>query len=184
MVYLPELYYLQDQSDFPFRKAVLVTATAVSHWSSYYCAKLIAAKSNRIAPKSKSGSLPLNMKKREDLVAELVSWLFENSLVEDLFYLLFDDEPVPQSGLVAKFDHHDDTGSWALDLAENEFAELQAEWKEHSLPEDLFFPEGNAFCLPYPGGGLKARFLRSIGVKKCYTPRQWENKEQYLFLDY
>lgn len=110
------------------------------------------------------------------MVAELVSWLCENSWVQDLFYLLLDDAPVAQSGQVAKFDHHDDTGSWALDLAQNEFAELQAAWKEHSLPKDLFYPEGNAFCLPYPGGGLKAWLLRSAGVKKCYTPRQWDNE--------
>lgn len=176
MVYIPELYYLQDQSDFPFRKAVLMTATTVSHWSSHYCAKLIAPRSKRMAPKSKSGSLPPNTEEREALVAELVSWLFENSLADELFYLVLDDEPVLQSGQVAKFDHHDDTGSWALDLAENEFAELQAAWKERGLPKDLFFPQGNAFCLPYPGAGLKARLLRSMGVKKCYTPRQWENE--------
>lgn len=176
MAYLAELYYLQDQRDFPFRKAVLVTATTVSHWSSHFYAKLIATKSKQMAPMHKSGTLPANTEEKEAFVAELVSWLFENAVVDDLFCLLLDDKPVPQRGQVAKFDHHDDTCCWVLNLAENEFAELQAKWKEHGLPADLFYPEENTLCVPYPGTKLKARVLRSIGVQKCYTPKQWENE--------
>jgi hypothetical protein len=176
MIYIAELHYLQDQADFPVHKAVLVTATAVSRWSSRYSAKLIAARSNHISPSTKSGPLPAELKEREALVAELVSWLFESSLVDGLFYLILDNEPVKTLDHVAKFDHHDDTGSWALDLEEDEFAELQGEWKKHGLPGDLFCPQDSVFCIPYPGGGLRARLLRAVGVKKCYTPKQWENK--------
>ena len=39
MIYLPELYYLQDQKDFPFQEAVRVTATVISRWSSHFYAK-------------------------------------------------------------------------------------------------------------------------------------------------
>jgi hypothetical protein len=173
MRYLPELFYLQDQTDFPFRKAVLVTATTVSHWCSHYHARVIVAKSKQVTPRSQSGSLPQNIKEREALVAGLVTWLLENSPVETLFYLMLDDEPLGPSDQVGKFDHPDDTGSWALDLSEDEFVELQTVWKEHSLPGDLFYPEGDTVCLPYPGQGLKASILRLIGVQKCFTPRQW-----------
>ncbi len=174
MIYLAELYYLQDQKEFPFRQAVLATAAAVSRWSSYYSARLIATRSKSIAPQSKSGPLPPNMVDRAALVADLVSWLFENSMSEELFYLMLEDEPKPGYGRVAKFDHHDDTGSWALDLTRKEFAELQAEWVALGLPDDLFYPEEESFLLPYPGSGLKARLLRFIGMNKFYTPRQWE----------
>lgn len=176
MVYLAELYYLQDQKDFPFQKAVLVTATAVSRWSNYYYAELIAAKSKNIVPTHKSGSLPINTGERNALIAELVSWLFENSAVDNLFCLFLDAEPAPLPGQTAKFDHHDDTGSWLLNLTESEFAELQAEWEAHGLPEDLFYPQADTVCIPHPGDGLKARLLRAVGVQKCYTPKQWENK--------
>lgn len=175
MVYLAELHYLQDQKAFPFRQAVLVTAAAVSRWSSYYSARLIAPRSKIVATQSKSGSLPPNMDERESFVVELVSWLFENSIADQLFYLLLDDEPDPGSGQVAKFDHHDDTGSWALGLTGKEFSELQVAWEARGLPADLFYPEEESHQLPYPGSGLKARLLRVIGVKKFYTPRQWEH---------
>ncbi len=176
MVYLAELHYLQEQRDFPFRKAVLVTATTVSRWSSYFYAELIATKSKHIAPTCKSGSLPTKRQAKEAFIAELVNWLIENSLADDLFCLLLDDGPVPQPGKVAKFDHHDTTGSWVLELTESEYAELQAEWKGHGLARDLFYPEGKTLHMPYPGKGLKARLLRSIGVQKYYTPKQWENE--------
>lgn len=176
MTYLPELHYLQDQRDFPFRKAVLVTACTVGRWSRYFCTELIAAKSKQVAPTCRSGSLPTILEEKETFIAELVSWLFENSLADELFCLFLDDDPVPQPGKVAKFDHHDDTCCWVLNLAQDEFVELQAEWKDHGLPTDLFYPEENTLCMPYPGTGLKARLFRSVGVQKCYTPRQWENK--------
>jgi hypothetical protein len=176
MVYLAELHYLQDETGFPFRDTVSVTATTVSRWSSYFRAELIAAKSKHIAPRCRDGALPTDTQEKEAFVAELVSWLFENSWTDHLFRLLLDDEPVPQPGQVAKFDHHDDTGSWVLDLAESEFAELQAEWQGHGLPTDLFYPKENALCVPYPGTGLRARLLRLVGVQKCYTPKQWENR--------
>ena len=85
-----------------------------------------------------------------------------------------DDEPVPRRGAVTKFDHHDDTGSWALDLTEREVAELQAAWQSHGLPKDLFYPAEQTVCVPRPGTGWLARVLRGLGVKQCYTPRQWE----------
>lgn len=176
MVYLPELHYLQDQAGFPFRKAVTLTAAATSRWSSHFYAKLIATRPRYAGPTHRSGPLPPNPQEKAALVAELVTWLFEHSMADRLFCLLLDDAPVPQPGRVATFDHHDDTPSWAMDLTEREFTALQAEWREHGLPEDLFYPEEDSVCIPYPGGGWKARLLRAVGVQRCYTPRQWANR--------
>lgn len=102
MVYLAELHYLQDQRDFPFRKAVQVTATAVSRGSSYYHAELIATRPGENVATRRGGP----------------------------------------------------------------------------LPEDLFYPEQETRCVPYPGKGLKAKLLRSVGMQKCYTPLQWEDEER------
>lgn len=176
MSYLPELYYLQDQEEFPYQQAVLVTATAISRWSSHFYAKLIAPMSKKIGLVEKSGPLPSDAQDREAFVAETVNWLFENSMCDELFCLFLDDEPAPNPGKAPKFDHHDDTCCWALNLSESEFAELQSLWRANSLPEDLFYPEEGGTCVPYPGTGLKARILRAFGVQMCYTPKQWESE--------
>ena len=176
MFYCPELYYLVNGSDFPYRNTVRVTATTISRWSSYYRAELLAPESKDIAPTCKSGPLPTNAREKEAFVAELVSWIFESSLLDTLFYLRLDDKPVPKSGGTAKFDHHDDTCCWVLDLSESEFAELQAAWQRHGLPRDLFYPAGQGVCVPFAGTGWMARLFRALGVQSCYTPKQWENK--------
>jgi hypothetical protein len=174
MHYLPELFYLQDQIAFPFQKAFLITATGVSRWSSYYYARLITPKSRDITPVEQKGSLPIGIEKKETFITELVTWLFENSQVDQLFCLFLDDEPLTQTGRVAKFDHHDDTCCWVLNLLETEFSDLQKLWKLNGLPQDLFYPEEYAFCIPYAGTGLNAKLLRIVGVKKCFTPKQRE----------
>lgn len=177
MVYCAELYYLQDDRDFSYSDAVLVTATTVSRWCGHYHAELLAPEPRHIVPKSKSGPLPTDPQEKEAFVAELVGWIFENSLVKTPFRLLLDDEPPPQSDRVEKFAHYDDTHAWFLHLAESEFAELQAAWQDHGLPQDLFYPQEEHLCMPVPGTGLKARLLRALGVQQCYTPKQWEKAQ-------
>ena len=176
MHYLAELYYLQDQEGFPFRKAVTVTATAVAHWCGYFYAKIIAPITKQVEPLERSGSLPESLQEKEAFVAELLQWLFENSIADEPFCLLLDDKPLSQPGVVAKFDHHDDAGCWVLTLSDHEFSELQTRWREEGLPEDLFYPESQGLCIPYPGEGIKSRILRALGVQQCYTPKQWERK--------
>ena len=177
MLYVPERY-LEDVQNFPFQHAVRVTATTVSRWCSHYRAELIAARSEQIAPTRKSGALPTDAEEKEAFIADLVGWIFENSPTYTLFYLRLDDKPVPQQGGVAKFDHHDDTCCWAIDLIESEFAKLQAAWQAHGLPHDLFYPAEKTVCVPFPGRGLKARLLRALGFQKCYTPRQWASQKE------
>ncbi len=174
MHYLPELYYLQDQKDFPFRKAVRVTATAISHWSHYFYAEVIAPVSEHVNPTKCSGSLPDGKREREAFITELIDWLFENSIADDLFALFLSDSPTPNREGIAKFDHHDDTCCWVLNLTEQEFATLQAVWKENGLPEDLFYPAHAMRSVPLPGNSIASRLLRKLGMRKYYTPRQWE----------
>jgi hypothetical protein len=178
MAYLAELYYLQDRRDFPFRKAVSVTATTVGRWSSHFSAEVIVTGAEDVARTRKRGPLPAGPEEKATFVAELVDWIFENSMADALFRLWLDDEPEPRSSQAPKFDHHDDSGSWVLNLTEREFAELQTAWKVQGLPQDLFYPEEETRCVPYPGPGMKARVLRFVGVQKCYTPKQWEKRKR------
>jgi hypothetical protein len=176
MRYLAELYYLQDQREFPFRKAVTATATVVAQWCDYFYARIIAPTTKQVKPLERSGSLPKSLQEKEAFVVELLNWLFENSITDELFCLLMDDKPVPQAGVVSKFDHHDDTCCWVLNLDDNQFSELQTKWREQGLPEDLFYPESKTLCAPYPVEGMKSKLLRALRVRKCYTPKQWENE--------
>lgn len=179
MLYFPELAYLQDQPQFPLHQAVRVTAATVARWCTHYEAKLISA-NRKIEPIKQEGQLPSEPAAREEFVAALVGWLMENSITEVLFYLVMDDQPVPQSGRIAKFDHHDDTDCWVLNLSESEFAVLQSAWRSHGLPEDLFYPEGSAIRVPYPASGWKGKLLRLLGVQKCYTPKQWQKENHEI----
>lgn len=174
MDYLAELYYLQDQAAFPYRKAVLITATTVGRWSRYYYAELIAPTSVHTDPKRKTGPLPVNPQANELFVTQLLTWLFEDSASRELFRLRMSAEPVAEAGGEAQFDHHDNPASWVLRLTASQFAQLQAAWEAHRLPTDLFYPEGQTICIPYPGEGVKARLLRLLRVQKCYTPKRWE----------
>lgn len=174
MIYAAELYYLQDQKDFPFQRAVLITAIAVAQWCTHFHAKLLAPAKKQISPIEKQGTLPDERAQKESFVSELVEWIFANSMVTDLFYLLLDNKPIPQANGVAKFDHHDDTCCWVLNLTENEFAFLQDAWRKNDLPANLFYPEHETVCVPYPGNGLRSKVLRLLGAQKCYTPMQWQ----------
>lgn len=178
MRYLPELYYLQDQPQFPLRQAVQLTAVTVARWCTHFEAKLIAP-NRKIEMAEQRGLLPAQPKEREDFVSALVDWLIDNSSTDELFYLVLDDQPIPQAGRVAKFDHHDDTDCWALNLSEGEFAELQSTWGFHGLPQDLFYPEGNSICVPYPASGWKGKLLHLLGMQRCYTPKQWEKEHRW-----
>lgn len=179
MFYLPELYYFQDQQGFPFRQALLTTAVVVSRWCTHFHAQVLVPKRKGAEPLQKSGRLPGDLAEREHFVAELVQWLWDRSMMEDVFNLRLDDEPVhASSDKIIKFDHPDDTCCWTLHLSAQEFAQLQAAWKRHGLPEDLFYPEQRQRIVPYPGTGLKAKVLRALGVRKCYTPRQWEHERE------
>lgn len=178
MRYLPELFYLQDQKDFPLQKAVEVTAVTVSHWCRFYEARLIVPVSKESIPLQKSGALPDGMPEREAFIHALVDWLFAHSNPPELFTLRLADDPLSSKDGVAKFDHPDDTCCWTLDLSAEQFTELQLAWQAQALPTDLFYPEGQQICVPYRGKSWKARLFRWLGVQTCYTPKQWVREQQ------
>jgi hypothetical protein len=174
MHYLIERYYLEEGRAFPLRKGILVTATTVSRWCRHFGAELIVPVSEEIRPMRRSGVLPKDRMEREALVGDLVNWLLDNSLSDTLFCLLLHDGPLPKSGGIVKFSHYDGTHDCLLDLNIEEFATLQATWQAHGLPQDLFYADEDTVAVPYPGQGVKARFLRWMGATKIYTPRQWQ----------
>lgn len=174
MRYAAELFYWQDQQDFPFQKAVLVTAKTVAQWCAYFHTRVLSSSKRSEHLLERKGALPTDTREKEAFVTELLLWLWDHSDVEDVFYFLLDDEPVPQAGKVAKFDHHDDTCCWFLNLTESEFLTLQDAWRNNDLPIDLFYPEQKMIRVPYPGNGWKAKALRLLGVQRCYTPLQWQ----------
>lgn len=177
MLYLAELSYF-EQKDFPVRTAVLVTAVTVASWCRYYSARILAPRTKSLSPVARSGVLPDAPAEKEAFVQALVAWLLDHSLCEDLFYLLLDDKPLPPTQGPTRFAYYDTLSSWVLDLNPEAFAILQARWQEQGLPADLFYPETESRCVPYPGKGLVAALFRRLGVQKCYTPRQWQNEQQ------
>ncbi len=182
MHYLPELYYLNHPGEFPFRYAFTVTARTVARWCTHFEARLIMPFRELPDGWERRGELPEDIEERDRFVADLVDWLFDNSACEELFYLMLDDEPLPkQNGFdeykVAKFDHHDDTCCWVLNLSEEEFAQLQSSWVEHNLPDDLFYPEDLCVCEVRPPTTWLGKLLNLLFGYQCSvyaTPKQRE----------
>ena len=182
MRYDPELYYFYDQRGLPFEKAVLVTAMKVGEWCTHYKAKLICPAKG--AKKSeRQGSLPSEAQEKLTFIDDLVRWLLSNSRPQDLFALFLDDVEIGQrrGDEPGKFNHHDDTCCWGLDLTEQQFQELQQAWKQHELPEDLFYQEGKDIRVAEPPGFIGKFLIRLGGTSwsgKIYTPKRWEEKQR------
>ena len=182
MAYLAELHYFFDTKGVPLEKAVAVTAKAISRWCNGYEARLIWPKKG-VAKNTRHGKLPSGIKKKEEFVASLVEWVFKNSELKDTFSLfLYTNYPSNEKEkVVAKFDHHDDTCCWALNLGKNEFSELKRIWEMNKLPIDLFYHESKARCIPNKKG-LIAKNLEKVGFKvqssTCYTPLRWKYRNK------
>ena len=180
MIYLPEYSYYFRKKDFPFEKAVIVTAKSISKGCKGYKAQLISPKKG-IKECIKEGTLPKSQKEKEKFIENIFKWIFDNSFCSDLFaFFLYEDYPHLKN-YPAKFDHHDDTCCWCLNLDEKEFEELKKVLKKNKLPDDLFYSEDKLICvLAEPG--IMGRFLNKIGFtiesKRCYTPKEWENRNK------
>lgn len=185
MLYLPELYYFFDQKDFPIKKAILVTAKKVSEWSIYYKAKLISPVKG-LKDTERQGKLPSQSEEKQQFISNLLKWMISNSEANDLFALFLDDLAIGQrEDKPAKFDHHDDTCCWLLNLTEQQFQELKTAWKDNGLPEDLFYKEGEEISITKPHG-LIARFFIRLGFtlenNKIYSPKRWEEEKRKEFV--
>lgn len=162
MIYHPELYYFFDTKDFPLERALLVTAKAVSKYCKEYSAELVVPQKG-INDKSRAGELPKAKVDREILIDEIFDWIKDNSEFSDMFALFLYGSPRNSNPEECdKFDHHDDTCCWALNLTDEEFKEVQAEWRKNDLPDDLFYN-------------------RDLGIQKgwhYYSPKQWEARNK------
>ncbi|MEI6221467.1 MAG: hypothetical protein WCP97_01755 [bacterium] len=173
MRYLPELYYFQDKAAFPFRKAVQVTASAVTEFCSHYSLEVLAPKEN--GDWIRIGELPKDSGNKKEFIVTQLEWIFQNSFTEELFRLYLDDKPI-ETNESLKFGHHDDTCCWELSLSDDEFKTLQSVWEKHALPTDLFYPEHLGVCVEKKPKIFLGKVFWKLGLRfqRCYSPKQWE----------
>jgi len=157
---------------FPEDRALEVTARTVARWCQSFRAEMLAPRKECKGDTKREGSLPENPDDKEAFVQELISWIKRCSVVST-FRLLMDDSPILETEQ-PKFAYFDEIDSWFLRLDDREFLELRDAWRKAGLPEDLFAPEDDFFCVPWPGTGLLARLWRLLGVQKCYSPKEAE----------
>ena len=148
MIYQCEADYFQNKN-YPLNKAILVIAGVVSRWCKFYQAKVIYPK-NKKQSVSFDGELSSTIKNKREKITEIVNLVLNNSEMPDIFYLKIDDREISPER-IAKFDHHDDTDCWVLNLELNEPPyELTVKgWSEddtypHTLTVGVMLVEANA----------------------------------------
>jgi len=66
-------------------------------------------------------------------------------------------------------------------LSEKEFKDLKKDWKKNNLPDDLFYSQDKTICDSAEPGQI-GRFLNKFGFEiksqRCYTPKEWENRNK------
>jgi len=162
MIYLFDTYYSKK---IDFVNAIKVSSAFASKFCSFYEAEVIFYEKNFKGLKERRGKLPTTNK--EEFVTELIEWILNSSLNDELFKLLmYSDANSPKETCI--FDHHDDTCCWALNLTEDQFEGLQRELETNDLPIDLFYESSKSICIKEKGiKGL-------LGFKKSYTPKEYE----------
>lgn len=142
--YSPKMEYFNSEN-FPFKKAILVTAQALVGYCEGYKFGGFTSNKKLIMPESK-GKFPLTLPEKQKKIKEIIDWLLEDKPGYEQFLLfmyrkyrkywfftfLLNEDVI--------FNHHDDTCCWVLILTEEEFSKLKKEWKKNNLPEDLFYP--------------------------------------------
>lgn len=174
--YFPELYYFFDQKDFDRKKAILITAQHVAQYCHSFEAKILMTVDTNAQEKERAGALPANLQEKKDFVAELCEWIWKFSACEELFFLFFFQNTENRTQL--RFDHHDDTCCWNLQLTPQEFAGLQESWRHAGLPEDIFFHEDKVITIDLPLGWFDRLLLKlgfSVEKKRQLTPRRSEH---------
>lgn len=149
MIYDADLYYFFDTKDFPFDKAFLVTAKAISTFCNYYYVEIAYPVKGYQGEKLKIGKLPSSQKEKESFIEELYTWQKTNTdpAIGYLYPFFIDPQEMKAEGILkekvglAKFAHQEcDACCWWLNLTENEFKIVQKTWKKNGLPSDLFYP--------------------------------------------
>ncbi len=170
MYYLVERYYFDSHPPIVgLREALAITAKAVARYSTHYRAELLTPKRGTPLPTIRAGALPSPEEEKDHLVEALITWLYTYSVGETFrLVLLRGEEEV--------FHFPEVHVDWYLHITPAEFKGLRDIWRAHGLPEDLFFPEDNLRCVPWPGHRWRDRLWRLLGVRKCFTPREWMTK--------
>jgi len=123
-------YFAKADSSF-LKRTILLTAITVGEFCRHHT----------------SGELPEGARQKEVVIEAMVKKIFrdlEKNATEE-FTLFLDAKPIAtiqKQGVIAKFDHQDDTSSWVLNLTEGEFKKVQHAWRSSGLPLDLF----KSFC--------------------------------------
>ncbi len=171
--YLADTFYWYNP-DFPMTTALRVTAATVGRWCRYYEAQIMAPDRCKSDESRREGVLPDDLHDRSAFIERLLRWV-ESCSVAFTFRLVMDDSPI-KDGVQGdpKFARYEDD-TMVLHLREEEFRELQESWRSAGLPDDLFAPEEDFFCIPWPGSSLWARLWRALGVLKCYSPKDAEH---------
>ena len=130
----------------------------------------------------KEGKLPSDKKEKDIFIQNIIEWIFDKSDLEDMFLLFLGGKSVlTDKSTSVKFDHHDDTCCWVLNLTEKEFRQLKNNLKKNNLPEDLFYESSKGKCIPNKPKTLTGFFFHSLGFRrsKYYTPKQWEMEKYF-----
>jgi len=147
MIYNLEAYYIND-SNLSEARIELEVARIVSRWAKGYSARLIAPKKG-VHLTVQEDSLPGDLKKKETVIADIVRWIHNNSVTNNVFKLiLHKDYPPPSKREVALFDHHDTSSDWVLNISEDQFGVLQDELVKTGLPADLFYDADKMITVP------------------------------------
>ena len=173
-MYITENYYFKDRK-IDFIKILRVTAQAVGQWCDWFEAHLLMPIKN-VNETERTGMLPENSAEKQKFIDELILWLTNNSESQETFRLFLDSNPISQDH---KFQHHDDTCCWYLNLSKKEFVKLQAIWKENGLPEDLFYPADEALRLLKPLG-FWGKIFTTMGFTwqsfELFSPKEWQEE--------
>ena len=119
--YSPELYYFFDSKEFKeknYKKSIFVIAKTVGQWCDYYSAKLLSPH-KEVTDTKKEGKLPSDKKEKDIFIQNIIEWIFDKSDLEDMFLLFLGGKSVlTDKSTSVKFDHHDDTCCWVLNLTD------------------------------------------------------------------
>ena len=159
MKYFLDTAYLEE---YTFPDILKVTLLSLLKDKDQYDAKIICPKNNR-DELSKSGIINNDI---EAFTQNILKWIFDNSIIEQLFYLLIYRNESSNKRII--FEHDDDTCCWFLDLSEEEFANFKSNLHKLKFPIDLFYNKSELVITRADG------LLGHLGFKKSYTPRQYK----------
>lgn len=155
MRYFLDTAYLED---YKFPDIIKVTLLALIKEKDEYEGRIICPKNKNIEL-IKSGVINDDI---EAFTQNILKWIFDSSIIEELFYLCIFREGKLNKRTI--FKHDDDTCCWFLDLSENEYTKFCANLKNLNYPIDLFYKKSELIISRADG------LLGHLGFKKHILP--------------